>query len=225
MSPRPTLLFLNNLSPQATILINATRKKRQQPTMLLAFLVLTSLLPSLSLTEPPRILPRATGSVGPTSGNPTYYCWKHSDSKNNYLHTTNRGDCARALHLIIASDKSNAPMVFSHSPDVGYHVPDLVESGTCIIRFDVSMASIGKDVTSPISAVAGAALHIMDNCLIDQPGFAGLGGRAVVRSRDGSGASIDVVLIGRPPPPVTTQRIPYLRVVPSDTGASPINQA
>lgn len=141
------------------------------------------------------------------------------------MHTTNAGDCNRALQLIMDSDKSSAPMLFSHSPDVGYHVPDLIQSGTCIIRFDLSKASIGKDVTLPILAVVAAASEIMANCLIDQPGFTGLGGHAVAGSWDSPGALIDVLLMGQPPPPVTNPRIPNLRIVPLDTGAGPRVQA
>jgi hypothetical protein len=178
--------------------------------MLLAFLVLISLLSSVSPTKPPRKLSRAITSVGSSPGTPMFECWAHSDGD---LHVTSQGDCAKALKRIMSADKANAPMVFSRNPNGGYHVPAQIDAGTCIIYFDVASTSesAGMDAQLPMRSLVATALHIVENCLKNPPASTGLGGRAVALSWDGSKGFLDVLVWGQPPPAVESPPLPNWR--------------
>ena len=178
--------------------------------MLLAFVVLISLLSSVSLTRSPRKLSRAITSVGSSPRAPSFDCWAQSDGD---IHVTSKSDCAKALQRIMNADKLNAPMVFSRNPNVGYHVPAQIEAGTCIIHFDVASTSesAGMDAQLPMRSLVAAALHIMDNCVKNPPASTGLGGRAVALSWDGSKGFLDVLVWGQPPPAVESPPLPNWR--------------
>lgn len=178
--------------------------------MLLAFVVLISLLSSVSLTKSPRKLSRATTSVGSSPGASTFECWTHSHPG---IHITSKSDCAKALKRIINADKLNAPMVFSRNPNGGYHVPARIDAGTCIIHFDVASTSesAGMDAQLPMRSLVATAVHIIENCLKNPPASTGLGGRAVALSWDGSKGYLDVLVWGRPPPAVETPPLPKWR--------------
>ena len=181
--------------------------------MLRALLALFSILLSFSLAVPPPEVPSSsTGagdSPGPSEGKPTFKCFEHSDSPTGHLDRIDRKDCAAALKRILDADKRAAPMIFSRSPNAGYKLPDQLEAGTCVINIDIGAIHQDKEVLAPMESVVHAALHIMTNCINDQPYLTGLGGHAIVGSLD-SEAFLDIVLHGQPKRSVPVPPSAYL---------------
>lgn len=169
--------------------------------MLLALLAVLSLLPSPSLTMPPLRFPSSTAEA-----KRTFRCLQHNDDPSGHVKTVHRSNCAAALDLILKSDKSTAPMIFSRAAGAGYLVPAKIEAGDCIVHIDVSSMTPGREVTLPMTDVVHAAFHIIDMCIKDPPAMTGLGGHAILDTLSDSRGVLDVLVYGqafdpgRPPP-------------------------
>lgn len=169
--------------------------------MLLAILAILSLLPSPSLTMPPLRFPSSTAEA-----KRTFRCLTPDDGGQSKVDTVHRSNCAAALDLILKSDKSEAPMIFSRSPGAGYKVPATIEAGDCVVHIDVSSMTPGREVTLPLTDVVHAAFHIIDMCIKNPPAGTGLGGHAILDTLSDSRGVLDVLLYGqafdpgRPPP-------------------------
>lgn len=98
-------------------------------------------------------------------------------------------DCTTIIDMMLAGDKSQAPMRFSRIAGQGYQVPHRWVYGSCVVLID--LVEVAEDTMS-ISTIANTALGIMHLC-VGRAGTPGLGGREYTGPKD----KMLVLLAGR----------------------------
>lgn len=98
-------------------------------------------------------------------------------------------DCTTVVDMMLAGDKSQAPMHFSRKAGQGYQVPHRWIYGSCVVL--INLVDEAEDTMS-ISTIANTALGIMHLC-VSRPGTPGLGGREYTGPKD----KMLVLLAGR----------------------------
>ncbi|MCJ1368630.1 hypothetical protein MMC16_007774 [Acarospora aff. strigata] len=152
-------------------------------------------------------LPRPLSTSGSRR---TFECFNRNSPQllNNESPIIHNIDCARALQQI-QPDKSLAPMVFTRVDGAGFRVPYSWRHGSCIIFIDTARNPAGTLVQLSLTVIAQTAMHVMKNCVDLPPIATGLGGQAFLKSFDGNGGILDVVVIGRTPPKIDVPRFRY----------------
>lgn len=85
-------------------------------------------------------------------------------------------------------------MRISRDPDKGFQVPHSWVAGNCGVYIDLADETPDAVVLLPLTMIVRVTLLIMGLCLEELPA---LGGTAVLKSKDGNGGLLEVVVIGR----------------------------
>ena len=125
-------------------------------------------------------------------------CFKQNDPDERQVIRPTLTDCYRAVGYIPASsEKSKAPIIFSHDPQAGYLVPKKWIHGDCGVEIDLKKDA--DEETTTFDFLGTVALGLVELCVKKRPPH--LGGLAAV----GNQHHLQVLVFGwRPPQNLST---------------------